>query len=182
MSQAMNWRVGPHRISLTICPEGSYLSFPTPEPSSAKLISLTCYIHISHTRALHRAMLYAHQLKTHQFVFYVNTPRAEELDSFPIQIFEGLTKWLNHQASCWSGAPSGWLIEAALTPFVQPPAASANLQVGFNEMSPMWHRRRPFKRTRRQGTSWPEWSFTITVPVRTLDYKELEVIDTEVLH
>lgn len=69
--------------------------------------------------------------------FYVNTPGAEVLDSFPIQISEGLPKWLNHQVSRRGWTPSGWLIEVALTQFVQSPACSGNLQAAFNKMSPV---------------------------------------------
>ena len=39
--------------------------------------------------------------------FYVNPPSAEVLDSFLIEISEGLTERLNHQASCWGFTPSG---------------------------------------------------------------------------
>lgn len=88
--------------------------------------------------------------------FYVNTPIAEVLDSFLKQISEGLTEWVNHQASCQGCTPSGWLIETALTPFLQPPACSVNLQTVLNEMSLLWHRPRPRRWTCRSDhiQSW----------------------------
>lgn len=97
--------------------------------------------------------------------FYVHIPSAEVLDPFLIQISEGLTEWLNHQASCQGCTPSGWLIETTLAPFVQPPVCSVNLQAVFNEMSPLWHGPRPRRWTCHQDTSWAERSLRITVPV-----------------
>lgn len=163
MSPAINWRAGPRSISLTIFPEGSYLSFPNHEPGNFYLSFLTCNIHISHQRT----GLYdtPTSWKHMPVCFYAHFPGVEVLDLFLIQISEGLTEWLNHQASCRGSPPSGWLIETTLTPFVQPPACSVNLQAVFNEMSPLRLGPRPRRWTCRQDTSWAERSLRITAPV-----------------
>lgn len=168
MSQAINWRAGPHSISLTICPEGSYLTFANHEPGNFNLIILTPCVHIS----LQCTVLYTPTSWKHMPIcFYVHIPGAEALDLFLIQISEGLTEWLNHPASCRGCVPSGWLIETARAPFVQPPASSANLQAVLNEMSQLRHGPRPRRWTRSEDTSWAERSLSITAP-RWLNWTE----------
>lgn len=68
-------------------------------------------------------------------LFYVNTPGTEVLDSFPIHIFQGLTKMIKAL-----GLMLGWLTiwtadETALPPFIPPPTGFIHLQTLFNEMS-----------------------------------------------
>lgn len=74
MSLAINWRAGPHSISLTICPEGSYLSFPNHEPGNLNLILLTCYIHISHLSYAEGYPVHPTAENTCQFVLMFTSP------------------------------------------------------------------------------------------------------------
>jgi len=164
MSRAINWSAGPHSISLTIRPEGSYLSFPNHEPGNFNLIFLTCYIHISHRSYARCYTIRPPAENTCQFVFMVNTPSTVVLDSFPIQIYGSLTEWLNHQASCQGCTPSGgWLNLLSPHPFSLP--RSLNLQAAFNEMSSLWHGPRPRSWTCCQETSSTKRSLRFTVPV-----------------
>ena len=104
--------------------------------------------------------------------FYVHIPCAEVLDSFLIQISEGLTEWLNHQASSRGCTPSGWLIETTRVLFAQPPARSVNLQAVFNGMSPLRHEPRPCRWTCRQDTSWAERSLRVKASFQLTRTKE----------
>lgn len=165
MSQAINWRAGRHSISLTICPEGSYLSFPNHEPGNFQL-NLSHMPHPYITSEPCMVLYYAPTSWKHMPIcFYVKSPSTEVLDPFLIQISEGLTEWLNHQASCRGCTPSGWLIETTLTPFVQPPGCSVNLQASFNEMSLPWRGPRSRRWTRHRDASCAERSLRITAPV-----------------
>lgn len=136
MSQALNWRVEPQCISLS--PRQAHISNVTIPYQAISSWSFLGAAFIDHIRA---GKPYVHQLKTHGNLFLCSQPPV--LDTFLISIYEGLKEWLNHQFSCWSCTPSGWLIETSLAPLLQAPACWVNLHAIFNGMSLLWHGPRP---------------------------------------